>query len=62
MPTGACKNKPTNPMLKHVDYFAGSIFSSVLDFCQEILAEFLYRAGFLKTYHSIKMYKSPLRH
>lgn len=62
MPTGACKDKPTNPMLKHVYYFVGSLFSSVPDFCQEILVESLYRTGFLKTCHKIKMYKSPLRH
>lgn len=47
MPTGACKNKPTNPMFKHIDYFVGSIFNSVPDHCQVILVDSLPRAGFL---------------
>lgn len=59
MPTGACENKPTNPMLKHVDYFVGSVFSSVPDSCQVILVDSLPRVGFLKTCHNIKMYKGP---
>lgn len=42
MPTGACKDKPTNPTLKHIYYFVGSLFSSVPDFCQEILVESLF--------------------
>lgn len=62
MPTGACKNKPTNPVLKHVDYFVDSIFSSAPDSCQVILVDSLLRVGFLKTCHNMKMYKSPLRH
>lgn len=62
MPTGACKNKPTNPILKHIDYFVGFMVSSVPDSCQVILADSLPRAGFLKTCNNNKMYKSPLRH
>lgn len=59
MPTGACKNKPTNPMLKRVDYFVGSLFSSVPDSCQVILVDSLPRVGFLKTCQYQNVQKSP---
>lgn len=48
MPTGACENKPTNPVLKHFGYFPGSVFSSVPDSCQVNLVDSLPRVGFLK--------------
>lgn len=48
MPTGACENKATNPVLKHMDYFLGSVFSSVPDSCQVILVDPLPRVVFLK--------------
>jgi len=62
MPAGACENKPTNPMLKHISYFVGSAFGSVPDSCQVSLVDSVPRVGFLKTWHNITMYKSPLRH
>lgn len=36
MPTGACKNRPTNPILKHIDCFVGFMVSSVPDSWQVI--------------------------
>lgn len=59
MPTGACENEPTNPLLKHVCYCVGFVFGSVPDSCQVILVDSLPRVGFLKTYQS---QRSPLRH
>lgn len=47
MPTGACENKPTNPLLKHVCYCVGFMFGSVPDSCQVILVDSLPRVGFV---------------
>lgn len=59
MPTGACKNKPTNPLLENISYCVGFMFGSVPDSCQVILVDSLRRVGFLKTCQS---QQSPLRH
>lgn len=59
MPTGASKNKPTNPLLKHIYYCVGFMFASVPDSCQVTLVDSLPRVGFLK---SCQSQQSPLKH